>query len=49
MKKIFSALFVGIALTSSISSCSDASFDEKYADPSKTSKVGVPQTFVSHQ
>lgn len=47
MKKIFSALFVGMALTSLVSSCSDSSFDDKYADPSKTSKVGVPQTFTA--
>lgn len=47
MKKIFSALFVGMALTSLVSSCSDSSYDEKYTDPSKTTTVGVPQVFTA--
>ena len=31
----------------SIASCSDSSYDDKYADPSKTSEVGVPYMFTS--
>lgn len=46
MKKIFSTLFVGMVLISLIS-CSDSDYDEKYADPSKTSTVGVPQVFTA--
>lgn len=36
---------VGLSLFS-IASCSDSDFDEKYADPSKTTTVGVPQVFT---
>lgn len=46
MKKIFSKLFVGVALMSLVA-CSDADYDEKYTDPSKTSTVGVPQVFTA--
>ena len=45
MKKIFSMAFAGMALMLSTAACSDADYDEKYADPSKTSTVGVPQVF----
>lgn len=45
MKKIFSIVFAGMALATLVG-CSDASFDEKYTDPSKTSTVGVPQVFT---
>lgn len=30
----------------SVTSCSDADYDEKYADPSTTTTVGVPQVFT---
>lgn len=46
MKKILSILFVGMALISSVA-CSDSDYDEKYADPSKTLTVGVPQVFTA--
>lgn len=46
MKKIFSMAFAGMALMLSTAACSDADYDEKYADPSKTSTVGVPQVFT---
>lgn len=46
MKKIFSLLAGGIALVSLASSCADSAYDDKYADPSKTSTVGVPQVFT---
>lgn len=46
MKKIFSTLFVGVVLISLVA-CSDLDYDEKYADPSKTSKVAVPQVFTA--
>jgi hypothetical protein len=46
MKKILSILFVGMALISFVA-CSDSEYDEKYADPSKTSTVGVPQVFTA--
>lgn len=45
MKKILSIALAGLAVLS-ITSCSDASFDSKYNDPSKTSTVGVPQVFT---
>lgn len=45
MKKILSALLVGLSLFS-VASCSDSDYDEKYPDPSKTTKVGVPQVFT---
>lgn len=45
MKKILSALLIGLSLFS-IASCSDSDYDEKYPDPSKTTKVGVPQVFT---
>ncbi|MCD8135521.1 MAG: SusD/RagB family nutrient-binding outer membrane lipoprotein [Parabacteroides gordonii] len=46
MKKIFSLLAGGIALISLASSCADSAYDDKYADPSKTETVGVPQVFT---
>ena len=46
MKKIYSLLAGGIALVSLVSSCVDSAYDEKYADPSKTTTVGVPQVFT---
>lgn len=46
MKKIFSMAFAGMALMLSTSACSDADYDDKYADPSKTTTVGVPQVFT---
>lgn len=46
MKKIFSIAFVGAALMSLVA-CSEAAYDDKYADPSKTSTVGVPQVFTA--
>lgn len=46
MKKIFSTLFVGMALTSLVA-CSDSDYDEKYVDSSTTSTVGVPQVFTA--
>lgn len=45
MKKIFSLFFVGMAMLS-VTSCSDADYDEKYVDPSTTTTVGVPQVFT---
>ncbi len=45
MKKIISVLLGGLLLTS-IASCSDESFDEKYADPSTTQTVSMPQVFT---
>ena len=45
MKKIISSLLVGVTLMSGIS-CSESSYDDKYADPSKTTTVGVPQVFT---
>ena len=41
MKKIFSMAFAGMALMLSTAACSDADYDDKYSDPSKTSTVGV--------
>ena len=46
MKKIFSMAFAGLALMLSTAACSDADYDDKYTDPSKTSTVGVPQVFT---
>lgn len=46
MKKIFSMAFAGMALMLSTTACSDADYDDKYADPSKTTTVGVPQVFT---
>lgn len=46
MKKIFSLFLAGMALLS-VTSCSDADYDEKYADPSTTTTVGVPQVFTA--
>ena len=46
MKKIFSMAFAGMALMLSTSACSEADYDDKYTDPSKTSTVGVPQVFT---
>lgn len=45
MKKIFLTVFAIAALVS-ITSCSDESYTEKYADPSKTTTIGVPQVFT---
>ena len=45
MKKIFLMVFAAVGLTTLVS-CSDSDFDEKYADPSKTTTVGVPQVFT---
>ena len=45
MKKIISILLAGAALMS-VTSCSDSDYDDKYADPSKTTTVGVPQVFT---
>lgn len=44
MKKIFYMVFAAVGLMT-LASCSDSDFDEKYADPSKTSTVGIPQVF----
>ena len=44
MKKIFFVVFAAVGLMT-LASCSDSDFDEKYADPSKTTTVGVPQVF----
>lgn len=46
MKKIFLLLFAAVGLMTALSSCSDDDFNEKYADPSKTTTVGVPQVFT---
>lgn len=46
MKKFLSIAFIGMALASSFVACSDSDYDDKYADPSKTSTVGVPQVFT---
>ena len=46
MKKILSLLVAGAALMSVNTSCSDSSYDDKYADPSKTTTVGIPQVFT---
>lgn len=45
MKNIFALALTGLALLLA-TSCSDASFDSKYKDPSKTATVGVPQVFT---
>ncbi|WP_297909851.1 SusD/RagB family nutrient-binding outer membrane lipoprotein [uncultured Parabacteroides sp.] len=45
MKKIISSLLIGTSLLVS-TSCSDSSYDDKYADPSKTTEVNVPQVFT---
>lgn len=37
-------VFAAVGLMT-LASCSDSDFDEKYADPSKTTTVGVPQVF----
>lgn len=46
MKKIFS-IALGCVALASLFSCSEESYDEKYADPSKTQTVGVPQVFTA--
>ena len=47
MKKIlFSIVFAAVGLMTFVA-CSDSDFDEKYADPSKTTTVGVPQVFTA--
>ncbi|MBR0433975.1 MAG: SusD/RagB family nutrient-binding outer membrane lipoprotein [Bacteroidaceae bacterium] len=45
MKKIFLLAFAVVGLVSFVS-CSDSDYDDRYADPSKTSSVGVPQVFT---
>lgn len=45
MKKIASMLLAGLAFMS-VTSCTDADYDSKYADPSTTQTVGVPQVFT---
>lgn len=45
MKKITSMLLAGLAFMS-VTSCTDADYDSKYADPSTTQTVGVPQVFT---
>ena len=45
MKKIFLMVFAAVGLMTFVA-CSDSDFDEKYADPSKTTTVGVPQVFT---
>ena len=45
MKKIFYMVFAAVGLLT-FASCSDSDFDERYADPSKTTTVGVPQVFT---
>ena len=45
MKKIFLMALAAVGLMTFVS-CSDSDFDEKYADPSKTTTVGVPQVFT---
>ena len=44
MKKIFFMVFAAVGLMT-LASCSDSDFDKWYADPSKTTTVGVPQVF----
>lgn len=45
MKKIASMLLAGLAFMS-VTSCTDADYDSKYANPSTTQTVGVPQVFT---
>ncbi len=45
MKKIFFLLLAGTAFMT-VASCSDSDYDDKYEDPSKTTRVGVPQVFT---
>ena len=45
MKKIISLALTGLTLMS-VTSCSNADYDDKYTDPSKTSTVAVPQVFT---
>ena len=45
MKKIFLTVFAALGLITLVS-CSDSDFNEKYADPSKTTTVSVPQVFT---
>ena len=45
MKKIIYMAFAAMGLMT-LASCSDSDYDEKYANPSKTSTVGVPQVFT---
>ncbi|MBR1469537.1 MAG: SusD/RagB family nutrient-binding outer membrane lipoprotein [Prevotella sp.] len=45
MKKIFFMVFAAVGLMT-LASCSDSDYDSKYADPSKTTTVGVPQVFT---
>ncbi len=45
-KNIFSVLMAGLAIVS-LGSCSDSSYDEKYADPSKTTTASVADAFTA--
>ncbi len=45
-KNIFSIMLAGLAIVS-LGSCSDSSYDEKYADPSKTTTASVADAFTS--
>ena len=45
MKKIFYICIAAVGLLT-FASCSDSDYDERYADPSKTTTVGVPQVFT---
>ena len=47
MKKIISALLLAAVGLASFPSCTENDFNEKYADPSKTTTVGVPQVFTA--
>lgn len=46
MKKIFFASCAAVALMSMVA-CSDSAFEDRYADPAKTTTVGVPQVFTA--
>ena len=48
MKKILFMVFAAVGLMT-LASCSDSDYDEKYADPSKTTTVGIPQVFSGIQ
>lgn len=45
MKKIFYMVVAAVGLMT-LASCSDSDYDEKYADPSKTTSVSVPLVFT---
>ena len=48
MKKIFFMVFAAVGLLTLVS-CSDEDYDKWYANPSKTTTVGVPQVFSGIQ